>query len=43
MATDYDAPRALPEEEQALPLAELAPAKGAARTDTIDLDEGGAG
>ncbi|WP_091469496.1 DUF4193 domain-containing protein [Paenarthrobacter nitroguajacolicus] len=40
MATDYDAPRALLEEEQALPLAELAPAKGAARTDTIDLDEG---
>lgn len=39
MATDYDTPRVLTEEEQALPLAELPPARATALTDTIDLDE----
>ncbi|MFJ6535624.1 DUF4193 domain-containing protein [Paenarthrobacter sp. NPDC091711] len=39
MATDYDTPRVLTEEEQSLPLAELAPARATALTDTIDLDE----
>lgn len=39
MATDYDAPRALPEEERPAPLDELAPAKGATRAEAIDVDE----
>jgi hypothetical protein len=39
VATDYDTPKALPEEERALPLDELASPKSAARAEAIDVDE----
>jgi Domain of unknown function (DUF4193) len=39
VATDYDTPRALPEEDHRPPLEELAPPKSAARAEAIDVDE----
>lgn len=39
MATDYDMPRALPEEERPLPLDELSPSKSTVRAQAIDVDE----
>lgn len=39
MATDYDTPRTLPDDEQGLPLEGLSPTKGSPGAEAIDVDE----